>query len=152
MSVALFQKDSTHYYNYGYAKIESQVSVSKHTRFQLGSIGKLLTSIAVLQQVDKGNLDLNADISEYISDTGLELKYNDNPVTLHCLLTHSCGFNDTNIGYMAKDVKSIMPLEEYVKQFNPGLFQSPGTDIVYSNFSYALAGLIVQKVTNTKFT
>ena len=151
VSAALFKKDSTQYYNYGYAKIESQVAVSKQTKFQLGSVGKLMTAIAVLQQVDNGKLDLNADISEYIRDIGLEFKYKDNPVTLHCLLTHSCGFNDVNIGYMVRDVKNILPLEEYVKQSNPGLFQPPGTDINYSNFSYAIAGLIIEKVVKSKF-
>ena len=53
-------------------------------------------SCCVLQQVDKGNLDLNTDIAEYIGDLGVEFKFKDNPVTLHCLLTHSCGFNDVN--------------------------------------------------------
>jgi len=152
VSVALFKNDSTQYFNYGYAKIESKVAVSQHTRFQLGSVGKLLTAIAVLQQVDKGKLDLHADISEYISDLGLELKFRGYPVTLHCLLTHSCGFNDVNIGYMARDEESILPLEEFVKQYNPELFQAPGTDIAYSNYSYALAGFIVQKVTGKEFT
>ena len=151
MSVALFEKDSTQYFNYGYAKMDPQVAVSAQTKFQLGSIGKLMTAIAVLQQVDVGKLDLHADITEYIRDLGLEFKFEE-PVTLHCLLTHSCGFNDVNIGYMAKDAEHVLPLEEFIKQFNPGLFQAPGTDIVYSNYSYALAGLIVQKVTNKEFS
>ena len=151
-SVAFLIGDSLQYFNIGSAKIESQLAVSEHTRYQLGSIGKLMTAIAVLQQVDQGNLDLNTDISEYISDLGLEFKSGDTPLTLHCLLTHSCGFNDVNIGYMAKDAESILPLEQFILQSNPGLFQPPGTDINYSNYSYALAGLIVQKVTGTEFS
>ena len=81
---------------------------------------------------------MKTDITQYIKELGLNLGKKDNPVTLHCLLTHSCGFNDTNIGYMAKDEESVLPLIEYVKKTNPGLFQAPGTDITYSNFSYAL--------------
>ena len=130
VSIALFKNDTTQYLNYGYAKTESQVAVSRKTWFQLGSVGKLLTAIAVLQQVDGGKLDLHANISEYIGDLGLEFNFQDNPITLHCLLTHSCGFNDVNIGYMAKDAEHILSLEEFVKQYNPGLFQAPETDIV----------------------
>jgi len=101
--------------------------------------------------VDHGKLEMKTDITQYINELGLDLGKKDNPITLHCLLTHSCGFNDTNIGYMAKDQGSVLPLMEYLKKTNPGLFQAPGTDINYSNYSYALAGFIVQKVTNTKF-
>jgi len=53
---------------------------------------------------------------------------------------------------MAKDAESILPLEQFIRQFNPGLFQAPGIDINYSNYSYALAGLIVQKVSDTEFS
>jgi len=150
-SVSFLVEDSMQYFNIGYGNIESQAAVSRHTRYQLGSIGKLMTAIAVLQQVDRGKLDLNADISEYLKDSGLKFKSGES-LSLHCLLTHSCGFNDINIGYMAKDAESILPLEQFVEQFNPGFFQAAGTDINYSNFSYALAGLIVQEVSGTEFS
>ena len=45
ISTALFQKDSITYYHYGSAKIESNVAVSRKTRFQLGSIGKLMAPL-----------------------------------------------------------------------------------------------------------
>ena len=149
--ITLFENDSTQFFNSGYAKIESKVAVTKQTKFQLGSIGKLLTAISVLQLVNQGKLEVNTDITQYIKEHGLNLGSYDTPVTLHCLLTHSCGFNDANIGYMAKDTGNTMQLSEYIKKTNPKLFQAPGVDINYSNFSYALAGLIVQEVTNTKF-
>ncbi len=151
VAVAYVREDSTVFFNYGQANIETNETVTSLTRFQLGSIGKLVTSIAVLQQVDRGQLDLHADITPYVQELGLDLGAKDNPVTLHCLLTHSCGFNDTNIGYMAKDQASVLPLKEYISKANPGLFQTPGIDVNYSNFSYALAGLLVEEVTNTEF-
>ncbi len=150
-AVAFVGEDSTVFFNYGQANIETNETVTTQTRFQLGSIGKLVTAIAVLQQVDQGQLDLYADIGPYVQELGLDLGAMDNPVTLHCLLTHSCGFNDTNIGYMARDQASVLPLKEYISKANPGLFQAPGVDINYSNFSYALAGLLVEEVTNIEF-
>ena len=56
VGIALFKNDSTQFFNYGHAKIESNVAVSKKTKFQLGSIGKLITAISVLQLVDQGKL------------------------------------------------------------------------------------------------
>ncbi len=152
IALVFYKNDSVQFLNYGDAKIESKEAVSNQTKFQLGSIGKLITAVSVLQLVDQGKLDLHTDISEYVQDLELDLGTKDKPVTLHCLLTHSCGFNDTNIGYMSKDKESVLPLEEYIKKTNPGLFQAPGTGITYSNFSYALAGLIVQKAANTEFS
>jgi CubicO group peptidase (beta-lactamase class C family) len=151
ISVALYTDDSVRYFNFGDASLSPEVAVQANTKFQLGSIGKLITAIAVLQQVDQGKLDLHAAISDYVTIPGLESMDNNSPVTLHCLLTHSCGFNDANIGYMTKDPQSILPLEKYVEEHNPGIFQPPGTDIVYSNYSYALAGLIVEKISGKSF-
>lgn len=151
ISAVLFQNDSITYFNYGFAKIEEQVKTSHRIKYQLGSIGKLLTAIAVLQQVERGQIDLHTDINTYLSELDVNFTFDGQPVTLHCLLTHSCGFNDMNIGYMAKSVDDVLPLDQYIQQSNPGLFQPPETDINYSNFSYALAGLVVEKVSDTPF-
>lgn len=151
ISVALYSNDSVHYFDFGHSSLNPKEKVSNNTRFQLGSVGKLLTALAVMQQVDKGKLDLHADVSEYVRIEGMELSSHDKPVTLHCLLTHSCGFNDVNIGYMAKDQESIVSLEEFVSRYYPGIYRVPGNEITYSNYSYALAGLIVEKVTGMRF-
>jgi CubicO group peptidase (beta-lactamase class C family) len=150
--VSLLIGDSLRLYSIGNANLESLSDASIQTRYQLGSIGKLMTAIAVLQQLEQGRLDLNADISLYIQNLTLKNKYTNNPITLHCLLTHSCGFNDVNIGYMAENVERVLPLEQFIEQYNPGLFQVPGTDINYSNFSYALAGFIVQEASGIEFS
>ncbi len=149
-SLSLYTEDTLIFYNAGYANLQTDVKTSNKTRYHLGSVGKLLTAIAVLQQVDEGTLDLHADISNYLDDHDFEL-YNNEPLTLHCLLTHSCGLNDINVGYMAKSNHDLVPLETYIKDNYPGVFQSPGKDIMYSNYSYALAGLIVEKVSGKKF-
>ena len=140
-SVTIYSDDTLQHIHYGAAKMEPQSPIDNRTKFQLGSIGKLITAIAVLQEVEKGRLDLNARVTEYLDfeETYAEL-------TLHCLLTHTCGFNELNIGYLAKTEEQVLSLDEFTRVAKPGLFQTPGKDIVYSNFSYALAGLIVQKV------
>ena len=151
ISVSLYLNDSIHYFDSGLASLNPKEKVSNKTRFQLASVGKLLTALAVLQEVDKGKLDLHTDVSEYANLEGVKFSSFDNPITLHCLLTHSCGFNDVNIGYMAKDKASLVSLEEFISQYYPGTYQEPGNDIAYSNYSYALAGLIVEKVSGKRF-
>ena len=109
ISISLYFDDSTYYFNKGNASLSPEESVSSMTRFQLGSIGKLVTAIAVLQQVDRGKLNLHSNIQEYVSINNLNSSTKAKPITLQSLLSHSAGFNDVNIGYMAKDKKSIIP-------------------------------------------
>ena len=152
IAVALYAEDTIKTYNRGYAKLESQIELTNETKFQLGSVGKLLTGISILQLYDQNKIDLNADITIYVNDLGLDLGSTKNRVTLHCLLTHSCGFNDANIGYMVKDKANVMPLKDYLKKTNARLFQPPNTEINYSNFSYAIAGYIVEKISQKSFS
>src|SRR5210317_984639 len=56
-SLVLYHQDSLYYFNYGYARIQNRLNTSQSMKYHLGSLGKLLTSIAVLQQVEKGKLD-----------------------------------------------------------------------------------------------
>ncbi len=151
ISLAMLTPDSMYYFQKGYARLDTNQPIRIHTKFQLGSIGKLLTAIAVLQLVEKGQLALHQDITTYIPDWNRQ-SYQDKPITLHCLLTHTCGFNDVNIGYMARNQEELIPLRDFIFERDPGLFQSPGEEIVYSNYSYALAGFIVETVNNQSFT
>jgi CubicO group peptidase (beta-lactamase class C family) len=151
VSAAYVDGNSSRFYNYGFSKIESRTESTPSTRYQLGSLGKVLTAIAVLQQVEQGNLSLQEDVNRYL---GAELirSYSDtSPVTLHCLLTHSCGINDLNIGYFARTVEELIPLAEFIRGSYPGNYQDPGVDISYSNYSYALAGYLVERAAKRPF-
>ncbi|WP_278602322.1 serine hydrolase domain-containing protein [Actinomyces naeslundii] len=111
--------------------------------FRLASISKIPTSIAVMQLVEQGKVDLDADISAYL-DFEIERRF-DEPLTLRHLLTHSAGFEEHG---------SLTPgtdLEAYVKSDPPAQVFAPGTTPGYSNYGMALAGYIVQRVSGQPF-
>ena len=60
--------------------------------FRVASVSKIPTSIAVMQLVEQGKVDLDADISAYL-DFEIERRF-DEPLTLRHLLTHSAGFEE----------------------------------------------------------
>ncbi|MEQ9403437.1 MAG: serine hydrolase domain-containing protein [Cyclobacteriaceae bacterium] len=125
---------------YGYSNYQQEIPVDPdETLFQLGSVGKLFTAIAALQQVEAGQLEPDKSINDYLQGWQIEHSY-DRDITLFDLLTHTAGFNDHVIGYMARSENEILPLSEYLKKSRPGLFQEPGSSINYSNYGYALAG------------
>ena len=111
--------------------------------FRLASISKIPTSIAAMQLVEQGKVDLDADISAYL-DFEIERRF-DEPLTLRHLLTHSAGFEEHG---------SLTPgtdLEAYVKNEPPAQVFAPGTTPGYSNYGMALAGYIVQRVSGQPF-
>ncbi len=137
---------------YGYSDVENKIPVNPaFSKFDLGSIGKIMTSIAVLQQVENGTLNLNTDVNQYLKNWKLKSPFHE-PVTLFHLLTHSAGFEDRVTGYMAKNQDAVQPLANYLPKNQPPLFQPPGLTINYSNYSYALAGHLVELQSNKSFS
>jgi len=111
--------------------------------FRVASISKIPTSIAVMQLVEQGKVDLDADISAYL-DFEIERRF-DEPLTLRHLLTHSAGFEEHG------SLTPTTDLEAYVKNDPPAQVFAPGTTPGYSNYGMALAGYIVQRVSGQPF-
>lgn len=152
VAAAFVSKNEIAFSNFGSRVWGKDLPTDSATLFHLGSVGKMLTAIAVLQQVERGNLSLDANVNTYLKNFSIQNPYDETPVTLRCLLTHSCGFNDSNIGYLAKTNDGLEPLGVHLQQHMPTLFQPPGQEINYSNYSYALAGYLVERASNTEFT
>ncbi|MEO9482773.1 MAG: serine hydrolase [Ekhidna sp.] len=129
---------------YGYSNYEDKtIKTNNETLFQLGSIGKLLTAIAVLQQVEMESLDLDKNVNQFLPNWKIENPY-DRVLTIADLLTHSAGFSEHIIGYLARSEHEIDPISIHLKDHMPRLFQPPGRTINYSNYGYALAGHLVE--------
>jgi CubicO group peptidase (beta-lactamase class C family) len=97
---------------FGYADVVAKVPVdSRTTVFRPGSISKTFTWTAVMQLVEQGKLDLDADINRYL-DFSIPA-YEGQPMTMRNVMTHSTGFEEK-----IKDIigsKSTPSLESYVK-------------------------------------
>ena len=130
---------------YGYSNLEKRTPVDPRTTlFRPGSVSKLFIWTAVMQQVERGKLDLNADVNRY-----LDFKipdYNGQPVTLANIMTHTAGFEE-----QAKDIITTRPdnaveYEELLKRWVPKRVYAPGSTPAYSNYATSLAGYIVERV------
>jgi CubicO group peptidase (beta-lactamase class C family) len=135
---------------YGYADVASKKPVDpERTMFRAGSVAKLVTHTAVMQLVEQGKLDLDADIAQYL-DFPIPEGYG-KPVTLHNLMTHTGGFEELVRGLMARDPEMHMPLETYVKATHPSRIFPPGEVPSYCNYCVTLEGYIVQRVSGESF-
>ncbi|RAN94475.1 Serine-type D-Ala-D-Ala carboxypeptidase [Micromonospora saelicesensis] len=116
--------------------------------FRMGSVSKLVTATAVLQLVQSGKLDLDADVKTYL-DFELPLRY-ERAVTLRHLLTHTAGFEERIAGLIGTDGGDLN-LRRALMTDPPEQIYQPGTVPAYSNYSNALAGYIVERVSGTRF-
>jgi CubicO group peptidase (beta-lactamase class C family) len=132
---------------YGYADVDERRKVDPNkTLFRIASISKLFTWTAVMQQVEAGKLNLDADVNDYLTDVKIPKDTFDKPITLKHLLTHTPGFEDYVIGLFAHKSDELRPLAETLKSQMPTRVRPPGVIASYSNHGTALAGLAVAGV------
>ncbi|MEB2494076.1 serine hydrolase [Peribacillus frigoritolerans] len=140
---------------YGYADKEKKIPVTKDTVFQIGSVTKTFTALAVMQQVDKGRLKLDQDVQKYFG--GLKMpNQTGKPLTLFDMLTYTSGvdFPDlTNItGPEYINNNNSIPMKEFFAKHMPTVVRPPGEVYTYDNVGFALAGFAVENATNTPFS
>ena len=142
---------------YGYADLVDGRLADADTLFRIGSIGKLFTFTAVMQLVEQGLLDLDADITTYLDfalPRTLEhhpFRGEPGPITLAHLLTHTAGFEDARGGY-SLDASDVPSLADALRERMPLRIFRPGEAVAYSNYGAALAGYIVERVSGQPFS
>ncbi|TVR28233.1 MAG: class A beta-lactamase-related serine hydrolase, partial [Nitriliruptor sp.] len=115
------------------------------------SVSKLLTATAVMQQVEQGALDLDADVNDYLADLEIPDTF-PAPVTAAHLLTHTAGFGEYYLlGSAAPGPGESDPLADSLSRFLPPRVRAPGIEHQYDNFGVALAGHLVENVTGDSF-
>tara|TARA_R110002033_G_scaffold169344_2_gene209993 strand:- start:17184 stop:19235 length:2052 start_codon:yes stop_codon:yes gene_type:complete len=135
---------------YGYADVEAKTPMDPdRNQVRIGSVSKLFAWTAVMQQVEAGKIDLDADVNRY-----LDFKLSppgDRPVTMIDLMTHRGGFEEGLKDVLATDPARLKTTERYLKEnMRPFLF-APGEVPAYSNYGTALAGYIVERVSGEPY-
>ena len=148
MATTVIDKDGQTIYqkNFGYMDKEKKLAVDDNSVFEWGSTTKITVWVSVMQLWEEGKINLETDIKEYLPKGFLKtLKY-DKPITMRDLMNHQAGFDEWMF-YMGTD----RSLEQALSQGQPAQSYEPGTTTAYSNFSTALAGYIVERVSGQKF-
>jgi len=135
---------------YGYADLENNISVDpEQTIFRIGSVGKVFTWTAVMQLVEQGKLDLDADVNTYL-DFHIPDTY-PQPITLNHLMTHTSGIEDRWLESLVPDASELVSEREWLVENFPGRVRPPGEAAGYSNYNPMLAGYIVARVSGQPY-
>ncbi|MBQ3411948.1 MAG: beta-lactamase family protein [Oscillospiraceae bacterium] len=130
-SAAVAAGESRGIYCYGTSRHGKTRNIERDTLFQAGSVSKPAFALTLLRYADRGELDIDADISGYLSE------FVDSPLTFSALLSHTAGFNVHGFrGYRAdapamslEDVilgKGNSPKVEQVKPYRQQYMYSGG--------------------------
>lgn len=134
----------------GYRNIQAKESLCKGSVFQLASVSKQFTGVAVLMLSEQGKLRLMDEVSEYIE--GFPYK----GVTIHHLLSHQSGlpeymhftpryFTQKNVLMSNDEMLDILIKRKPARQF------APGARYKYCNTNYALLATLVEIASGQDF-
>jgi CubicO group peptidase (beta-lactamase class C family) len=150
--VVLIAEDETpiFYEAYGLADKNHGVSNSLDTKFNLGSINKIFTSIAAAQLMEQGRLGLDDPIGKYLHEFPKESA---TKVTIRDLLQMSSGWGDywDNETYLATrfDLRTVADYMRFLKDV-PLEFE-PGSESIHSNTGYEVLGAVIEKITGQDY-
>ena len=130
----------------GFSNREKNILNNKNTKYNIGSIGKLFTSIMILQLAEEGKINLDIKISTYLPEMNKS-------VTIRQLLKHTSGYADyirnpefqRNKGQY-KELKKLLNLISREQ-----LLFEPGEKFSYSNSGYAILGGLIEAVTKKSY-
>jgi CubicO group peptidase (beta-lactamase class C family) len=154
--------------NYGYADVEAGIKVNDQTIFQVASVSKPVTGVAVMQLSEKGLIDLDESVNRYVPFQIVNPNFPDKKITVRMLMQHTSGLIDNDPVYrstftlLSGAPDPEMTLEELARSYYleggdlydaRGNFSKsqPGEERSYSNIAFGLLGLIVEQVSGLAF-
>ena len=139
---------------FGLANMEWTVRNTLQSRFEIASMTKAMTAIAIMQLVQEGKIRLDAHVSDYLPfyprETG-------DRITIDQLLSHTSGLQqDIAFADDPNNIPAVVPLVNADLLSNESLVKlisrrplrfSPGTGYAYSSDAYAVLGAVIEHVT-----
>ncbi len=135
---------------YGIKRRGGSDPVDALTRFRIGSVTKMLTAAAVMQQVEAGTVFLDDRVTRHIPEVDFLGHWPAEVMTVEHLLTHATGIPDLN--FFPNDDVGPNALSDWAASlYGVGLHAPPGAFYNYSNPNFNLAGLVVERTSGMEY-
>lgn len=159
LSISVANRDNLLYQHaQGWASMSEDRPMTPQTTTMVGSISKLFTVTAIMKLAEEGRVDLDAPITDYIPElsdirrTRIDLR---TPKVRHLLYHHAGYQSDLLHNFMFSDTppdqweREFAKLPTRVKDFYQ--VQQPDTAMAYSNLSFSLLGVVVERASGQSF-
>jgi CubicO group peptidase (beta-lactamase class C family) len=137
---------------------ERQSPMTPDAAFQWWSVTKVVTAMAVLQLAERGQLRLDAPVSEYLPEfQPRPMRAEDKPPTIAQLLNHSSGLGDIGMKILSwvrverEPRKDQLQLLQLGLESSPELRSSPGVEAQYSNLGYLVLAVLIERVSGQPY-
>lgn len=137
---------------FGFADVESKIAVSSKTNFRIASISKTFTSVAIMQLVEQGKINLDDKVEKYLPWFKAQTKDgNSSNITVRQVLSHTGGvFRDGNSPHWENDeFPDLAGLKKSIS--NKTVVFENLTKFKYSNFGFALLGEVIKKASGLDY-
>lgn len=135
--------------SYGNANVEQQVPVTDETNFRLASLSKQFTAMAVLILADRGQINLDNPIGNYLTDIPVYFQR----IKIIHLLNHTSGLQDYE-DHIPRGQTAQLKDHDVVRILSnlSSTYFTPGSSYRYSNSGYAALAHLVATVSGTRFS
>lgn len=135
---------------FGFANLPDSIKNKPDTKFNLASMNKMFTGMAIMQLVESGKISLQDKVGKYLTDYPNEAVADS--VIIHQLLTHTSGMFSFWEEYDKLAKEKFKTVSDYLPLFvNKKPAFAPGSDFLYSNSGYMVLGLIIEKVSGQNY-
>jgi CubicO group peptidase (beta-lactamase class C family) len=135
---------------FGFANRADLVRNQMTTRFNMASMTKMFTGMAILQLAEKGKLTTDQPVGRYLPD--YPNKTVADSVTIHQLLTHTSGLGNFWEELDKVPKEKYRSVNDYLRLFaSKPLAFKPGSRYAYSNAGYVLLGKIIEQVSGQTY-
>lgn len=150
--VVLVAKKGQIIYNkaFGTADLQLNVPMKPEMVFNIASVTKQFTAVAILKLVEENKLSLGDSIQRFVPDYPSK----GHTITIEHLLTHTSGIKDylqIDFGGVNMERWDFAPKSLIDSFKNQPLLFDPGTKYAYSNSGYYLLGYIIEKITGKRY-
>lgn len=137
---------------FGWADREARIAAGTQTRFNIGSVSKVLAALSVMILQDRGLLSLDTPVVRYLPEFRM-LSDGYRRITVRHLLSHASGFPGTH----TRNVFAFAPHTDYAANAEAALADThlkhePGELAVYCNDGFTMIERVVLALTGTRYT
>ncbi len=135
---------------FGVSNLWARTPASTHTVYLIGSTFKAQSTVALLQQMERGAFSLDDPVSDYLDDLVIRGEDPNDPVTFRHLLTHTSGMPVDFGPHPVWGETAPLPLDRYLRD-SLRVEAPPLQEVVYSNMAYSLVGHLVEKFSGVPY-
>jgi len=175
VSLALDEKGTRIYeHGFGYRHVEQQLPVTPDTIFGIASMSKSFTCVALMQLQEAGKLSVHDPVVKYLPNFQVPQHEYTDKITIHHLMTHTSGIPPLKTHVFARKrsidqdpsakdyglnlvdnegepIDTFDQLINYLATTDYELLGEPGTEYCYTNDTYGLLGIIIEKVSGQPY-